>query len=91
MCAVGEVMWCMIVVVIVCHACSVSAELRWPNPDGLDLIVGKAGLRVTLGFTDVSDLADNSDRDTMIHSLRGSTCPTLNCVVALRDKVNACL
>ena len=59
----------------------------WPNPAGLDLFVGKAGLRMVLGFEDVSDLADDSVRDSKIAALSAATdCPGGLCVIALRER-----
>lgn len=64
------------------------ARQRWPNPDGLALLVGKASIRITLGYTDVSDLADASERDGKIAALQNAdSCPTGYCVLSLRDRV----
>jgi hypothetical protein len=60
----------------------------WPNEEGMTMLVGKASIRLSLGYSDVSDLADVSERDSKISALTSAdTCPTGLCVIALRDKV----
>ena len=64
-----------------------SAALVWPNPAGLDLHVGKAGVRVVLGFGDVHDLAEPPVAAAKIDELSAtSSCPAGLCVIALRER-----
>merc|ERR1711957_1061617 len=59
----------------------------WPNPAGLDLFVSKAGLRMVLGFEDVSDLAGDAVRDSRIAALSAATdCRGGLCVIGLRER-----
>lgn len=62
-------------------------DSSWPNPAGLDLFVSKAGLRMVLGFEDVTDLAGDAVRDSRIAALSAATdCRGGLCVIGLRER-----